>query len=56
MNYILDVGSTRKCAHEQCECQVLSTEEYCSDYCSDADDVDEIEIQCKCRHTPCALN
>ena len=43
---ITDVANTRKCAHEQCQCLVPPTEEYCSDYCSDADDVGEIVLQC----------
>jgi hypothetical protein len=44
-----------KCAHEQCECMVPPAEEYCSAYCSTADDVEEIEIQCDCGHDSCAL-
>jgi len=53
MENITDVESMRKCAHEQCQCLVPLTEEYCSDYCSDADDVSEIVLQCACEHTPC---
>jgi len=45
-----------KCAYAWCECTVESAEEYCSDYCSDADDQKETEIQCDCKHTPCALD
>jgi hypothetical protein len=56
MENITDVDNTRKCAHEQCQCQVLSDEEYCSAYCSDADDVEEVEIECNCEHPPCALD
>lgn len=55
MEYIADVESTRKCAYEECQCQVPSTEEYCSDCCSDADDVAEVEIQCDCGHPSCGL-
>ncbi len=40
MAEIIDVASQHKCEYEQCQCQVFSTESYCSDYCSDADDVD----------------
>ena len=45
-----------KCAHEPCLCMVKPSEEYCSAYCSTADDVEEIELQCDCGHDPCALN
>jgi hypothetical protein len=53
MANITDVESTRKCAYEQCQCQVPSTEEYCSGCCSDADDVAEVEFQCNCEHPSC---
>ena len=43
MDYITDIESRHKCAHEQCECQIPTTQEYCSEYCSDADDVDEVD-------------
>ena len=34
----------------------MNTEEkYCSDYCADADDVQETEIQCDCKHVPCSI-
>jgi hypothetical protein len=46
----------RKCAYFACECLVGGQEQYCSDYCSDADDTQETEIQCDCKHAPCALN
>ncbi len=45
-----------KCAYSACECAVAAPESYCSDYCSDADGVRETEIQCDCKHTPCALD
>jgi hypothetical protein len=51
----MDVGGQQKCAYAQCECQVSTLETYCSDYCSDADDDQEIEIQCDCKHAPCSL-
>ena len=44
-----------KCAYSRCECIVGTNEKYCSDYCADADDEREIEIQCDCKHAPCAL-
>ena len=56
MGEILDVGGQQKCAYSQCECQVPSFQTYCSDYCSDADDEQEVEIQCDCKHSPCALD
>jgi len=46
----------RKCAHEPCECMVQPPREYCSTYCSTADDVEETEIQCDCGHDACALD
>jgi hypothetical protein len=45
----------RKCAYSECLC-VVSEGKYCSDYCADADDTGETEIQCDCKHAPCALN
>jgi hypothetical protein len=55
MEYIIDPESKHKCAHEQCKCEVSSTLDYCSDYCSEADDVAEVELKCDCQHAPCAL-
>ena len=55
MAEILDVAGLHKCAYEQCRCQVSTVETYCSDYCSDADDEQEVEIQCDCKHAPCSL-
>ena len=52
----LDVGGQRKCAYEECECQVSTLETYCSDYCSDSDDANEVEHQCDCKHAPCAMS
>lgn len=54
MDYIADIESHHKCANDQCQCQIPMTQEYCSDYCSDADDVDKVEVQCDCKHPPCA--
>jgi hypothetical protein len=56
MAEIMDVGGQHKCAFAQCECQVSSLDTYCSDYCSDADDQEEVEVQCDCKHSPCALD
>ena len=56
MDYIIDAKSKSKCAHEQCKCEVSFGQEYCSDSCSDADEVDEVELQCACGHKPCALD
>jgi hypothetical protein len=55
MEYIIDAKSKRKCAYEQCNCEVSFGQEYCSDYCSDADEVHEVELQCDCKHAACAL-
>lgn len=56
MKYTLDVDTRHKCAYEQCKCLISTAQEYCSEYCSDADDVDEVQLQCDCKHAPCALN
>jgi hypothetical protein len=56
MAEITDIGGQHKCAHEQCRCEVSTLETYCSDYCSDADDQQEVELQCDCKHASCALN
>lgn len=44
-----------KCAYSECLCVVAGNEQYCSDYCSDADDQSETELQCDCKHAPCAF-
>ncbi len=54
--YVIDGESVRKCAHEPCKCRVPATQEYCCEYCSDADDVSKVEVQCDCGHVPCALD
>jgi hypothetical protein len=56
MDYITDAKSTHKCAYEECRCQIPYTRDYCSDFCSDADEVDEVELECECKHPPCALD
>jgi hypothetical protein len=56
MNIIQDAATMHKCANEPCECLVPLTEEYCSAYCSDADDVDGTDLICDCGHDSCALN
>ena len=55
MAEVMDIGGQHKCAYELCQCQVSTLNEYCSDYCSDADDAQEVELQCDCKHAPCAL-
>jgi hypothetical protein len=55
MAEIMDVGGQHKCGYPQCEWQISTLETYCSDYCSDADDEQEIEVQCDRKHPPCAL-
>jgi hypothetical protein len=55
MTEIIDVGGKQKCANDQCECQVSTLETYCSGYCSDAEELQEVEFQCDCKHDPCAL-
>jgi hypothetical protein len=56
VDYILDIEGRHKCAHEQCQCQIPSTEDYCSVFCAEADDLDEVELQCECKHQTCALD
>jgi len=56
MDYILDMEGRHKCAYEQCHCQIPSALEYCSECCSEADDLSEVELQCECKHQPCALD
>jgi len=53
MNNIRDAESLYKCAHEPCQCLVRPAQEYCSAYCSDADDVENTELQCDCGHGKC---
>jgi hypothetical protein len=48
--------TTRKCAHDMCKCQVTSGDRYCSTYCKDAAEIEEVEIECACEHPPCALD
>jgi hypothetical protein len=52
----MNVQGQRKCAYSACQCTVTVTETYCSVYCSQADRVQETEIQCDCKHNPCALD
>jgi hypothetical protein len=56
MDNIQKTGTQRKCAHGPCRCTVSATKEYCSDYCSRADDVEEAETQCGCGHKSCTAN
>jgi len=50
----MNARGQHKCAYSECECVVGDNEQYCSDYCSDADDANETEVQCDCQHTGCA--
>jgi hypothetical protein len=50
----VNTQSQRKCAYSACECPVTATATYCSVYCSQAERVHETEIQCDCKHHPCA--
>jgi len=52
----MNAQGQRGCAYSACECPVTATETYCSVYCSQADHVQETEIQCDCKHHPCALD
>jgi len=54
MAQTFDVDTRHKCANEQCQCLISTPLEYCSEYCSDADDIEEVELQCDCKHTACA--
>ncbi len=54
MGNITDASRMRKCANEQCQCQVRAKQEYCCEYCSEADEVDSAELQCNCKHAECA--
>ena len=52
----MNTKSQGKCAYSECKCVVGDNEKYCSDYCSDAEDEKETELQCDCKHAPCALD
>ena len=52
---VTGVQTSRLCAHQQCRCQVPLTQEYCSTFCFDADDVTDVEAHCSCGHDPCVL-
>ncbi len=54
MNDIKDAESMHKCAHVPCQCLVPPAQEYCSAYCSEADDVEYTEHHCDCYHGKCA--
>jgi hypothetical protein len=42
-----------KCAHVGCECRVKDDEDYCSEYCENAEDTGVSEIGCGCEHAGC---
>ena len=52
MEFVTDVGS-HKCAHDICQCQIPAAEEYCSGYCAESEDFEEVESQCACEHVAC---
>lgn len=54
MDNVRDAESLRKCAYEPCQCLVPAAQEYCSVYCSNADDVENAELQCDCCHDNCS--
>jgi hypothetical protein len=56
MDSIVDTTNRHKCAHRPCQCQIPSSREYCGEFCSDADDIEEVELQCDCKHSPCAFD
>jgi len=41
------------CQHPACTCEVPEGENYCSPYCSDAGNIQE--ISCNCGHAGCSL-
>lgn len=46
-----------ECANPACNCTVLAvidTEEFCSDYCREADEAEEMDF-CECGHPPCDI-
>lgn len=47
------VENKRKCAHVSCECQVGPPAEYCSDYCSGAEQKAQPKLKCSCGHGSC---
>jgi hypothetical protein len=56
MENIMDVDDRHKCAHEECQCQVLSVEELLQRLLFGRRDPDEVEIECNCEHLVCALD
>jgi hypothetical protein len=55
MTEIIDVGNKHKCAYLACCCQIPAFEKYCSDYCTEASEIGEVEIECECGHGECEL-
>ena len=50
------MAEQKKCGHNPCRCLVTENEQYCCNYCRDAQKLKEdVEIQCDCKHEPCAL-
>jgi len=52
----MNAQGQHRCAFFECKCMVEATKQYCSDSCSDADDAQVTELQCDCKHAPCALD
>lgn len=53
MAYEKKIESKKKCAYEQCQCEVGPPAEYCSDYCSGAEAMAQPELHCDCGHPDC---
>lgn len=47
------VDGKKKCACVSCQCQVGPPDEFCSDYCSGAEETAQIDVQCSCGHACC---
>ncbi|HEY0323262.1 MAG TPA: hypothetical protein VGC66_20060 [Pyrinomonadaceae bacterium] len=43
----------RKCKHPTCDCQVSGKDNYCSEYCREAEASGVTEIGCGCEHSAC---
>jgi hypothetical protein len=43
----------KKCAHPACRCTAPEDNDYCSQYCDDAQET--LEISCNCGHPGCEL-
>lgn len=43
----------KKCANDACQCRVGPPAEFCSDYCSGAEEEAQVEFECSCGHDCC---